>query len=230
MSRKIGLDILKIMCMLGIIGLHILGAGGILDNVKVNSPNFIISNLLQVLFLSSVNIFAILSGYLYVDREDTKKKNILNIVVLSVFYSVIFTSIFYILNLFDFRTSGFKIIGKSLIFPLSGTYWYVTAYLFLFLMIPYLNIFIKNLKENQYKKLLIILFILLSFVPSVGCHDFFRTNYGYSGFWLMYCYILGAYIKKYYNRNNNKKILCILLISILFIVCSFVRYESKELA
>ena len=226
-NRKISLDILRILAMLGIIGLYIIGKGGILANLSMHSiRTYIILIIYTVCFLS-VDTFGILSGYLSWNKEKVKYKRIIELIVICLFYSFIITGIFYAFDLYSVRSLGKRMFFHSLFPALIGRYWYITCYIFLFFLIPYINLFINKLSKEKFKKFLIIVFILLSVFPSLFFSiDFFKTGNGYSPFWLIYCYMLGAYIGKYYEKQKiTKKMIFSLIgcILIAFILNCLVR-------
>lgn len=206
--RIIGLDIIRVLSMFGIIGLHVINNGGVLSNIDIHSLKYYVVLSVNILFFTSVDIFAMLSGYLNVSKEKNKNSRIVELLFILFFYCIIIPVIFYGVNLVNVRSLGiFETIMN--IFPiLAGRYWYITCYVFLFFMIPYINLFIKNMDKNKLKKFLIVCFIFLAIVPNiVGMVDVFRVNNGYSPFWLIYCYIIGAYIKLYRNEKQNTKII-----------------------
>lgn len=212
-NRKISLDILRILAMLGIIGLHVIGKGGILANLSMHSIRAYIILIIYTVCFLSVDTFAILSGYLSWDKEKVKYKRIVELIFICIFYSFIITGIFYAFDLYGVRSLGIRMFFHSLFPALIGRYWYITSYIFLFFMIPYINMFINKMSKEKLKKFLILLFILLSVLPSIFFSiDFFKTSNGYSPFWLIYCYMLGAYIGKYYEKEKiNKKMILTLI-------------------
>lgn len=143
----------------------------------------------------SVDIFAILTGYLYFDKKVIKSNRIISLLVTVLFYSAIITFIVYLLSP-SLLQNNIKEVIESLFPPIAGFYWYITCYTFVFFMIPYINRFLKTLTEREYLVFVALLTILLSTVPTLGIADYFRTSKGYSPWWLLYCYVIGAYIKK----------------------------------
>lgn len=73
------------------------------------------------------------------------------------------------------------------------------------MMIPYVNAMIRTLTQQQFRKMLLILFVLLSIVPTFGLRDYFKTMDGYSPAWLIFCYLIGAYMKLYCGEPKSKK-------------------------
>ena len=201
-TRNYSIDFLKFICMYGIIILHLTGQGGLIsfsNNLFSESIYRVINNV----FLVSVNVFCIITGYLYVDKK-TNNKNIVSYIIMTLFYSLLITSIFYSFNLYNVRSNGLLYFINSIFPSMIGRYWFITCYILLFFLIPYINKFIKVIKKNDYIKLLFVLFILFCIVSDFFAFDYFRLSWGYSPFWLIYLYLIGAFIKKY-GFNISKK-------------------------
>ena len=215
-KRKYGLDILRILSMFGIIGLHLFNNGGILQGMNSNSITYYIVLLIYILCYVSVNVFAMLSGFLYIKKQNIQTNKIIYLISVTLFYCLTITGIFYAFNLFNIRESGLLNFIISIFPPLAGRYWYITSYILLFFMIPYINHFVLNISKEKLEKMIIILFILLSILPTIFClRDFFAINNGYSPFWLMYCYIIGAYVKLYSVQWKNHCWLVLLISNLL---------------
>ena len=152
---------------------------------------------LEILMRCSVNIFGILSGFLYANRprEKFRSSSIFSLIITAVFYSALTLAVFYFA--FPETFASLTVVDKiGAIFPaLKGHYWYITCYVFLFFIMPYINSAVQGLSKKSFGKLLLVLFILLCIVPTFGIKDYFRTEYGYSPFWLAYCYLIGAYLR-----------------------------------
>ncbi len=190
-KRDYGIDLLKIISMIMICGLHILGSGGVLKNCLKDSANWYIAWLLEIICFVAVNCYAMVTGYLNLG----KKTNFNNIVVLwlqTIFYSVIITGLFFMFT----DKVGITRIIKAFLPITSNTWWYFTSYIFLFLFIPVLNLGLEKLDKLQLK-LIIFFSILMPFIASVLRNDGFGFIKGYSPIWLMIMYIIGGYIKKY---------------------------------
>lgn len=90
-------------------------------------------------------------------------------------------------------------------------YWFVTSYVAMYLLSPFINKVINNMEKTQHKTLIIILGVLLSVIPTI----IFGTNICNSNLiWFIYLYIIAAYIKKY-NIEFAKKHRTYLINSIL---------------
>ena len=197
--------------------MHILGHGGILDNVKPFSANYEISWMFECFTYCASNCFALITGYVCVGRE-VKYKNIINLNFQVVFYTICTTVIF---GLIDRRTINLKIIIQAL-FPFAySTYWYFSAYFGMFFFIPYFNFFINKIPQDCYKKLLVSLLIIFSICPTLFHHDFASTSWGFSTLWLSVLYFIGAFLKKYGSAFSTTQCFA------LYLFCALFTWASK---
>lgn len=208
-KRIVGLDILRFLSMLGIVGLHVINAGGMLDG-NASKLNMGISGILLVICYSSVNIFAMLSGYLYAGRENVRSSNLIKLIFSTLFFCAAVTAFFLALKAIPDNTPLLTFQG---FFPFAaGRYWYLVCYIFLFLMIPYINRLTESLSKRSFRILLSILFILLSVYDTVSPVKYFYVGDGYSPVWLIFCYMIGSYLKLYSEDFRRlSSILCIFI-------------------
>ena len=99
-SRNYGIDLLRIISMLGVVFLHVLGHGGILS-LDLSPVNFSMVWFIEILAYPAVNCFVLISGYIGYKEEKIfpKIKNLLNLAFTVAFYSV---SSFLIFKFFTF--------------------------------------------------------------------------------------------------------------------------------
>lgn len=203
-ERYCGLDILRVICMCGIVGLHCLYRGGVLEAASKGNPTWFGVWILEICFYCVTNTFAILSGFLCAKKRIVDWYRLLSLLITVLFWCCIMVAVFYFLYPEDLKTANALIF----LFPsLNGRYWYITCYVLMFCMIPYINIVVRSLGKKQYQRFLLILFILLSIIPTVGKTDFFRVGNGYSPWWLIYNYLIGAYFNRYGFWKLRKKTL-----------------------
>ncbi len=210
-NRNYGLDFLRILSMLGIIGLHVIDAGGMLSSAM--GVNKISAVVIHRMMRCSVDVFAMLSGYLYISRKRISSVAIIKLLVTVAFYCVTITALFLCFAPGWFVTDKFLIV-KSLFPPIDGRFWYITSYVFMFFMIPYINTLVNSISEETYKRVLGLQFVLLSCFTTFGVKDYFAIANGYSPFWLIFCYMTGGYIKLYGNIfrfSKLKKAMCLVL-------------------
>lgn len=147
-------------------------------------------NKLFVQFLSiggklGVNLFVMITGFFMV-RSTIKFNSLLKLVTQTWFYSLL---IFSLNQYFQLIPIDITIILKSFLPVLFNSYWFITSFVVLFLLIPYINIFIKNLNQKEHLFFLITI-ILLNVINPI--------NLGFGSIdWFIFLYVLGGYIQMY---------------------------------
>lgn len=206
-GRNSNLELLRIIAMILIVISHYSVHGSIksidlgfgLNKVILDISNF--GNL-------GVALFVMISGYFLVTKPF-KLDRIIRVVLDTLFYSVAFFVIFCILN------HEFSVVSMiRAIFPIVPMqYWFVTTYVFMMMLSPFLNRFLKGLTEYEFKVYILVMLLIVSISSMIPKFDAFSYS-GFLGQFFLY-YSLGAFIKihpKSCNKIKNPK--CYLLISL----------------
>lgn len=193
-TKNLGIESLRIVCILMIIVMHLLYKGNVL--YSENLPSFIVNQawFLEALCYVAVNCFVMISGWLLVDKENLKIARVKQLWLRTIAYSIIIGTICFFL----FSQTKKMLLVKSWLPVLSNSYWFITSYLLLYLLAPFINKLIHTLDQKEFKKLLIIL--LAAFCIWQNVLPFFETldtSHGYSMGWFIILYLTGAYLKKY---------------------------------
>lgn len=193
-KRNYGLDIARICAMCGIIILHILGQGGVLASCEFNSTNYWIAWWVEICAYCSVDLFAILSGWLGIYKKKHSVFRAIELLVVVLFCSIIITVILVaaVPGLFE----GYGDIIHSIMPILAGRYWYITCYIPLAVLQPFINKMLLALTERQHRALCLLSIILFALIPTLLRVDFFALKNGYSFIWLTVCYVIGAYLRR----------------------------------
>ena len=119
-----------------------------------------------------------------------KIKKLLKLVFEVLFYSVGIMLIFYGFGLAEFNLVT---MVKSLL-PITHTlYWFVTAYVMLYILSPFINILLKNCSRKMHAAFILVLFAAGSLIPSLTLGNMYVNNPG-----LFICfYAAAAYIRLY---------------------------------
>ena len=193
MKRNYGIDLLRMILMLMVVILHVLGHGGVLDATTPLSAKYCVSWLIESFAYCAVNCYALISGYVYFNGKY-RFSSMARMWLQALLYSLGIAVCVWILKPDTFSVRDLI----SFLLPVSrGMWWYLSAYVGLFLLIPFLNAGINAFTEKQTKIYLLVLFFVFTVVPTFVRKDTFTTNSGYSTFWLAYLYVIGACIKKY---------------------------------
>lgn len=217
-NRNVGLDILRIFSMIMIISLHYLGHGSVLENVEFGTLNYWISYSLEALSIVAVNCYVLISAYFLIDKKFNIKKIIR--MVLEVFvYSIGIYLILVLTKSIDFDKAS---LIKS-VFPITTQkYWFISSYIALLFIYPFLNILIKGMDKKQHGLLLIILFVSNSIISLIPGVTIFGVLNGYSIVWFINLYLIAAYIKKYIKHYSSKNYLIVYIITTILLLLSTV--------
>ncbi|MCB4809125.1 acyltransferase family protein [Tamlana sp. 62-3] len=207
-KRKSNIELLRIVLMLMIISHHIIVHGLGLKNITsedfINTKLTYIEILLNSFFVMGVNGFVFISGYFGI---KFKIKRILSIIVQAISYSVILYLGLCLINKVDF---DFFSLSKAF-FPISrNIWWFITTYIGLYFIAPFLNSGMKNLKKTELIYILVGLFIL-------NCFSSFAfggiSKSGYHLFNFIFLYLIGRFIRQTEINIKHPKLI--------FLSCSF---------
>lgn len=203
-SRNYGIDMMRIIAMLMILGSHILGHGGIIEALEPYTVQFEAFWMLRILCYGGVDCFALISGYVGYGSKH-KYRQIVGLTLQVMFYTLSVTCLF---ALFVPEAVTLKTVFKS-VFPISyNVYWYFSSYFLMFFLMPYMDIFISAIGEFHGKMLIILCITLYSVFPTIFYYDIGALNRGYSTIWLCLLYLLGALFRKnkdtFFIRHNYK--------------------------
>ena len=95
------------------------------------------------------------------------------------------------------KTVGLKEILYSLVPISNSSYWFMTQYSLLIAISPLLNRLINGMERHHMRRMLILLTIVFSLIPTIlfWSREFISDGYDLSWMILLYCF--GAYIKLY---------------------------------
>lgn len=195
-QRKSNMELLRIVSMAMIVVFHCAYKSDFSFE-----PGFSVNKLIVKSFWMlgelGVNLFMLISGYFLVNGRF-KWKKLIRLLAEAQFY--------YWLTLFISCKVGLRTppAGNDLFlsfFPVTlNHWWFLTAYILIYILSPYLNAFARAMEESTYRKFLLTALSLYCIIPT-----FFGLFYNttesmlyYNRFiWLIIVYFLGAYIYIY---------------------------------
>lgn len=201
-ERDSGIELLRIIAMFLIVMHHYVlhggfGLGGRLD------MNVAWIRLLSLGGKWGVDVFVLITGYFLVTSSaDTRK--ILKLILQISFYSV---GCFLIFGLAGGEASGIGLFRQAVeaLLPIPyGLYWFATTYFILYLLVPFLNPFIRSLGRKRHLQLIVLLTVIWSLFPSFLLANFDMNNVG----WFVYLYLTASFIRLYPPRIFNRPGMC----------------------
>ena len=139
----------------------------------------------------------------------------------SAIYSIVLLGIFNRFNV------GLHDIYDALLSALNGKYWFVTVYIVLYIFHQYINTCLRNISQQQFKKLIILSFVLWILFPGI-----FRIDMGVGTSMIPYgimMYSLGAYLQLYPAAYEKHKTISILLLLIVIRFVLFLIIDNTHL-
>ena len=212
--RNSNIEILRIIAMLFIVISHYTVHNGI-SNASL--PLGINRYLLEITSLGNIGVilFILITGYFMIEQKEFKIKKIVALYLQLFFYSVFIFLGFVIFSKQDFSIKAYIQNFMPIIFQ---KYWFMTCYVFLFVLSPFINKFLNGLKRKEHLNFLLVTIFLFSFIPTFTTFQIYANEL----IQLITFYSIGAYFKKYpKNIFNNKKLsFRLLIVTILLLLLS----------
>lgn len=219
-ERNASLDLLRVVITVMIVAGHAIIHGGILDAVELYSFEYYAANLLLAFLYVHVNCYVLLSGYFLCEKQFSAKKAFA-LWGQTLFWSV---SLFFLISLLEgSATIDLKEMIKSFLPFTQQRYWFMTTYLLMYILVPFLNAGYKVMSKEQHKKVLMTFFLVYILLQNVF---YFRTFTGVtaaSPMFFCFLYLVGAYIRRYGVKAGTPWLLG-------YVVTSFITAMSRFLA
>ena len=217
-QRDSNFELLRIFCIIFIIAHHL----SLHSQQPVVMPpyNEYLFRGLTILGKAACNIFVLISGYFMIN-SNFKFRKLLKLIFQVLFYSITIYLIFCLTGLESFN---FKTFVKQ-IFPIYNyQYWFISCFVVLYALSPFLNKLLKQCTLRETLLLLAVLLIIQIRIFGTDIHPSFPFN---KLVWLTTMYITGAFIKLHYE-NKDKKLYAwlILLSSFIGMLVGFVFFKK----
>jgi surface polysaccharide O-acyltransferase-like enzyme len=208
-KRNASFELLRIIAMLMIIVLHYnIHSDALLKPGEPATGVQLFAALMESFAITGVNVYVFLSGY-FLSQLQTRPSRILQLLAQVYFYTIVISLAMIVVGTYVVHSgnSVFK-IGQYL-FPISSEhYWFVTAYLIMFILSPIMNAAVNTLSRKQLKWSILGLLVWFCFIKSIVPVMFPTDHYGYDFGWFICLYLIAAYIRKYdvvlfYNAKRS---------------------------
>ena len=222
--RNSNLELYRIICMFMIVIHHYCVHGFGLEYLNYDTNKYIL-DILSSWGKVGVDGFILLSGYFMIQSKFTVQK-FLKVWGQVWFYTMgIFFAFYFTGNVNPEMT---VLLFRRSVLPVSySMYWFVTYYLVLMILSPFLNTFIHSLEQKQHRNLIIILLLMWSVLDG-----FFEMDHAFSLFgWFVTLYLVAGYVRLHMptGEKNAKKYGIGAVIFALLIVMSTVLWNAVGL-
>lgn len=232
-QRIASVEILRSVAMLMVITLHYLDKGGIL--VPLMSKQTVAGMcawLLESFCIVAVNTYVLVSGYFLVE-SGFKLRRLIILVGQVLFYSLLVPCVLVVCGVIPAsKLTIYHFINY--VFPIQMEhYWFATAYILLYLLVPVLSTGVKQLSEKQLQTTIILLIIVLPVVKTVLPFEMTIDEHGYDVWWFMCLFLIAAYIRLHgavlIKKSHHGFILYVLSVVGIFTLSNIIAKISNRL-
>lgn len=210
-TRNSNIELLRIIAIVMILGLHVnfLAIGQPNTQEIVSSPiQSFIRLFAEYACIVGVNVFVLISGWFGIHY---KPKGIVQFLFQSLFFSLIIFIPFAIAG--DIEINRLNIMSSFLFY--KNAYWFVWAYLVLYIMAPMLNAFIEKSDKQTLKRFLVLFFVIQTIASIFTNVGFYKAGYDPLSF--IGLYILARYYRL--HKDNKGKYLYLFI----FVLCALLN-------
>ena len=210
-TRNSNIELLRIIAMVMILGLHVnyLAIGEPSSQDIATSPlQSFVRMFAEYVCIVGVNVFVLISGWFGINY---KLKGLCNFLFQSLFFSLIIFTLFVIAG--NIGMNRLNIMSSFLLY--KNAYWFVWAYLVLYIMAPILNAFIEKSNKQTLKRVLVLFFVIQTIASIFTNNGFYKAGYDPLSF--IGLYLLARYFKLY-QENTGKSVYLFI-----FVLCALLN-------
>ena len=211
-KRIVSIELLRILTMMMVVMLHYLGKGNLLPEVTGSMTlNGYAAWGLESLSIVAVNVYMLISGYFLVE-SGFKPARLVELICQVLFYTILVPVVLVSVGIISGQ--GFTIYDLLLnILPVQmNQYWFITAYVIMYLFSPILGTAAKAMKQKQLKYTIIGLLLFFSLSKTVLPIQLAIDNRGNDCIWFLCVFLVAAYIRLYgirfFTENLTPKQAC----------------------
>lgn len=228
-KRDANIELLRIVAMLMIITLHFNSrSNALLVLGEPASSVQIFATILEAVAITGVNVYVLISGY-YLSSSKVKLSKVLLLILQVYFYTLLISCAMMFVGAYSVKPEDKLDRALRYLFPISSEhYWFVTAYVIMYVLAPVMNAAVNTLKRKQLKTVIIGLLTWFCFIKSIVPVKFGTDRMGYDFGWFICLYLIAAYIRKYnivLFRDAKKSALVYLISVVVIAAFSLVFYK-----
>ena len=220
-KRNPGFELLRIIAMFMILTLHFNGRTASLLRLGEPATGInIFATLTESIAITGVNAYVLISGY-FLSKGRVKPSRLIQLICRVYFYTILISVAMMAVGTYvvHIDSSAYKLV--EYIFPISSEhYWFVTAYVIMFVFAPVMNAAVEHLTRKQLKAVLLGLLTWFCFIKSIVPVLFPTDHFGYEYGWFLCLYLIAAYIRKYdiklFYSAKNSAIVYLISVAVIF--------------
>lgn len=197
-ARMANLELLRCVAMLMVVALHYLGKGNLLADLTEENLGAaqLAAWLLECFCIVAVDVYMFLSGY-FLCLSSFRPSRLVRLLLQVWVYSVAFGLLGAASGVM--RETAFDIhFLLTLLFPISMEhYWFMTAYLYLYLLLPFVGMAARRMTREQLGAALGLLLFAFCGMKSFLPVRFEMDGRGYDCLWYLCVFLAAAYVRRF---------------------------------
>ena len=212
-KRIVSIELLRILAMMMVVMLHYLSKGGLLTPLTEEfAAGDYVAWLLEAFSIVAVNVYMLISGYFLVE-SGFKPGRLAELICQVLFYSLLIPPVLMALGILDLSQLTVYQLLQCLFPNQMVHYWFITAYIIMYLFAPVLAVGAKHMSQKQLRNTILLLLLFFSVSKSVLPVQLEMDNQGYDGLWFMCVFLVAAYMRLYgipFLQKGKRAALCYL--------------------
>ena len=223
--KMANIELLRCIAMMMVVVLHYLGKSSLLADLTGENMGSVgvAAWVLESFCIVAVNVYMLISGY-FLCESSFKLSRLLKLLLQVFTYSVVIGVLVAALGLVPAEELTIYYYVQIL-FPVSmGHYWFLTAYVFLYLLLPFLTMAVKRMTKGQMQLALGLLLFAFCVLKSILPVRLDMDEKGYDCLWYICVFMVAAYIRKFgvpFLRKKGRGITLYLLNVVLIFAGTF---------
>lgn len=205
-GRMANLELLRCAAMMMVAALHFLDKGRVLPELTEGGMGACgaVAWLLEAFCIVAVNVYMFLSGY-FLSGSDFKLSRLLGLNLQVWTYSTAVGLVGAATGALAETSFDVHYI-LTLFFPVTmGHYWFMTAYVFLYLLLPFLGPAVRQMTKRQLQAALVLLLLTFSVTKSVLPLRLEMDGRGNDCLWYLCVFVAAAYVRRFGCAFLEKK-------------------------
>ena len=204
-KRMANIELLRIVSMMMVVMLHYLGKGNLLPATTgaMGLKGYVAWGM-ESLCIVAVNVYMLISGYFLVE-SGFKLHRVIELWCQVLFYTILVPLVLIALGILPASIFNIYHILQTILPVQMEHYWFITAYIIMYLLSPVLSVAAKNMSKEQLKGTIMGLLLFFAVSKSVLPVELTIDNKGYDGLWFICVYLVAAYMRLYGISFFTKK-------------------------
>lgn len=211
-QRRPELEVLRCLAMMMVVVLHFLGKSGLMGNLTDASFSGVqtLAWIIEAFAIGAVNLYMLLSGYL-LSQSHFKLSRLLQLLIQLWTYSIGIGLLAVLLGIYP-REQVDTYFLLRLLFPvIQEHYWFVTAYVYLYLLLPFAGNVACRLDKKALRLVLGLFVAAMCLVKTVVPVAFDGDRKGYDCLWYLTVFLTAVYIRRFglpFLQKGKRALVC----------------------